>query len=70
MQTEASHYCYYICNPTHVLGEFGVVFKAHLINWQGDKLPKAVAVKTVKGTFLAIKMIIAVFIYIYIYGKI
>ena len=58
-----------MCNPTHVLGEFGVVFKAHLINWQGDKLPKAVAVKTVKGTFLAIKRIIAVFIYITVKTK-
>lgn len=34
------------------LGEFGIVFKAHLFNRQGDKLPKAVAVKTVKGIYL------------------
>ena len=34
-----------------IAGEFGVVFKAQLVNWQGNWLPQVVAVKTVKGTF-------------------
>ena len=32
------------------VGEFGVVYKAQLINLQGNQLPQAVAVKTAKGT--------------------
>jgi hypothetical protein len=32
-----------------IVGEFGVVYKARLINWQGSELPKSVAVKTAKG---------------------
>jgi hypothetical protein len=32
-----------------IVGEFGVVYKAQLNNWQGSVLPKAVAVKTAKG---------------------
>ena len=34
---------------TTIVGEFGVVYKAHLVNWQENQLPQAVAVKTVKG---------------------
>ena len=30
-------------------GEFGIVYKAQLINWQGHRLPLPVAVKTLKG---------------------
>ena len=30
-------------------GEFGIVYKAQLINWQGRRLPLPVAVKTLKG---------------------
>ena len=33
-----------------ILGEFGIVYKAQLINWQGRRLPLPVAVKTFKGT--------------------
>ena len=32
-----------------LVGEFGIVYKAQLINWQGNELPKVVAVKTAKG---------------------
>ena len=32
------------------IGEFGIVYKAQLIHWLGEGLPKAVAVKTLKGT--------------------
>ena len=34
----------------HTAGEFGIVYKAQLVNWRGRRLPLAVAVKTVKGT--------------------
>ena len=30
-------------------GEFGIVYKAQLTHWHGEGLPKAVAVKTLKG---------------------
>ena len=32
------------------LGEFGEVYKAHLIKWHGMEMPGVVAVKTLKGT--------------------
>ena len=32
------------------IGEFGIVYKAQLTHWLGEGLPKAVAVKTLKGT--------------------
>ena len=32
------------------LGEFGVVYKAHLVKWHGYGDPQMVAVKTLKGT--------------------
>ena len=31
------------------LGEFGEVYKAHLIKWHGMGMPRVVAVKTLKG---------------------
>ena len=31
-------------------GEFGVVYKAHLIKWYGHGMPQTVAVKTLRGT--------------------
>ena len=35
------------------IGEFGIVYKAKLVHWHGEGLPKAVAVKTLKGTIAA-----------------
>ena len=35
-------------------GEFGIVYKAQLTHWHGEGLPKAVAVKTLKGKISAI----------------
>ena len=32
-------------------GEFGIVYKAHLIKWHGNGDPKIVAVKTLKGVY-------------------
>ena len=32
------------------LGEFGEVYKAHLIKWHGRRMRRVVAVKTLKGT--------------------
>jgi len=31
------------------LGEFGEVYKAHLIKWHGRRMLRVVAVKTLKG---------------------
>ena len=36
---------YYI----NMTGEFGVVYRGHLIDWQGTKPTELVAVKTLKG---------------------
>ena len=33
----------------HCVGEFGEVYKAHLIKWHGEGMPKTVAVKTLRG---------------------
>ena len=33
-------------------GEFGIVYKAQLTHWHGEGLPKAVAVKTLKGKIM------------------
>ena len=30
-------------------GEFGVVYRAHLIGWEDSTVPELVAVKTLKG---------------------
>ena len=32
------------------IGEFGIVYKAHLTHWHGERPTKTVAVKTLKGT--------------------
>ena len=37
--------CGYILSP----GEFGEVYKAHLIKWTGEGKPRTVAVKTLRG---------------------
>ena len=36
------------CAPAYITGEFGIVYKAHLVEREG-RSPKTVAVKTLKG---------------------
>lgn len=40
----------YACHVVLNTGEFGIVYKAHLIHWHGGGPTKTVAVKTLKGT--------------------
>ena len=46
--------CIHNCLESNT-GEFGIVYKAHLTHWHGEGLPKAVAVKTLKGKISAIR---------------
>ena len=45
--------CIHNCLESNT-GEFGIVYKAQLTHWHGEGLPRAVAVKTLKGKMSAI----------------
>ena len=38
----------FVCTPLYYVGEFGIVYKAHLVKL-GQSTPKVLAVKTLKG---------------------
>ena len=42
---------YNCCLSIPITGEFGIVYKAHLLQWHGQGSPEVVAVKALKGTF-------------------